>query len=109
MRYKPKTHDEYIKLSLLRDHKLVLMESRPIETIKLLYHHEDEYEIIRDLMNKGQIEAIRDFSENKEWTFSDIEIIRFLCTDGKEYLGSVYDSWELWQNPEVMYIVAMPV
>ena len=52
----------------------------------------------------GNIDAIQLLSDDQSDGFEHLDIMSFTDQNEKSYLVTVYDSNELWQDPEVMDI-----
>jgi len=93
-----------IKESILKNNTLGITEIKKIEFLKGLNFNKDEYPFIVDLIKQKKVEEIKGFPDSKKKTFEDLTIIRFYDQNNKENIATIYDTDELWQDPEILEI-----
>jgi hypothetical protein len=98
-------YEWYVRRSILSQHVFNIKEIQQLERIRSLYFNRDTYPLVKEVIsNAPSIASIRDFPIETYKSDEDIEIVTFLDQDGKQFVAAVYDSWELWQDPEVIDI-----
>ena len=90
--------------TILKNNSFGIMDVRKIEILKCLNFNKDEYSFIVGLIKQNKIEDITRLPESKQKTFEDLTIIRFYDQNNKENLVTIYDTDELWQDPEILEI-----
>src|SRR5688572_1509748 len=71
-----------------------------LEFIKSTGFDADEYRTIAASIEDYGIEAVNALKECK--SFEDLTIYKFSDDTGRCYLAAIYDSDELWQDPELL-------
>ena len=64
----------------------------------------NEYLEIERLIKDGNIEAIKSLTDNKSEVREFLDVMIFKDQNKKSYIVTVYDSDELWQDPQVIEI-----
>jgi hypothetical protein len=114
MNNKDNKFDSFVVKSILNNNQFGINQVLVMESLCSLYFDKKEYDIIERLIKEGNIEAIKEMptrkvlKENQNETSEYLEIIRFKDQRGQEYVVAIYDSSELWQDPEVIEIYLLP-
>lgn len=78
------------------------------ESIKSLTFDQKQYQSIASLLRNKDWESIEALTDSKGNFFGEyLDIIKFSSQDGSQYIATVYDSDELWQDPEVIEIIPL--
>jgi len=103
---KPRTFDEYVLRGVLARSEFGISEVFGLRSIKSMYFEREKYASITSLIEEKNLAGLADMPEgNMHPTFQEyLEIMQFLSQSGQNYIVTVYDSIELWQNPEVIDI-----
>ena len=81
-----------------------IKEVNNIVTIKSLIFIQDQYNLITDLIKKQDWENIKTLENNSNEFNEYLEIIKFTDQNKKTHIATIYDSDELWQDPQVIDI-----
>ena len=103
---KPRTFDEYVLNGILAINEFGISEVIRLRSIKSMYFEREKYPSITSLIKEKNLGDLSDMPEgNMHPTFQEyLEIMQFQSQSGQDYIVTVYDSIELWQNPEVIDI-----
>ena len=104
MKAKPKTFDEYVVRDILANNSYGITEVCYLRSVKSMYLERERYPLIVSLMeNKNLAELMKLPEGAMPPTFPEyLEIVQFESQDGRSFIATVYDSVELWQNPEII-------
>jgi len=107
---KPKTFDEYVVRSILVSNLLGIKEVHDLQCIKSMYFERERYPLIASLIRDENLAEVIKMPEGKKHpTFQEyLEIIQFENQGGLNFIATVYDSIELWQDPQVIDIFPSP-
>ena len=98
-------YDIFIAELILSDTEYNIKEVCDLESIKLLSFTEEEYKKVRDLIKKQDWNQINEVKDLPSGEFREyLDIIRFKDQDGKQYVTTIYDSDELFQDPQIIDI-----
>jgi hypothetical protein len=79
-----------------------------IEMIKAMLNYTNEnIKVIDELIKAGKIDEVIQIPDEKKLTHSDISIIKFYDQNDRLYVATMYDNWDLWQDPQLMKIYPM--
>jgi hypothetical protein len=100
---KPRTFDEYVLNRILARSEFGISEVIGLRSIKSMYFEREKYSFIASLIKENNLAALLEMSEgNLDPAFQEyLEIMQFRSQSDLNYIVTVYDSIELWQNPEV--------
>ena len=99
------TWDKAVIKLLVNDKSLKCDSISNIETLHSLLFDSTKYPAIRSLIEKNDIDNLKQFDNHASKEFSEyLDIIKFADQDNKFYLATIYDSMELWQDPVVLDI-----
>lgn len=101
--------DKKIIELILRQNEFGIVSVNDLDDVKSLEFKSENYLSISKLVKEGKWYAIEEdeFSGNKG-TFHEFLYIEMFSDDqGKEYIVTVYDNDELWQDPEIIEIIPM--
>jgi len=98
---KKRTFEEYVTETISSNKTFNIRQIKDLQNIKAMVLLRDQYPHIIELVKSGQIDLIKklDNNENKGSEYLDIYI--FNDQDNQKYIVTVYDSDELWQNPQL--------
>lgn len=98
---KKKAFEDYIIKAILANKEFNICEIKDLENIKSMVLLRDKYSSVLELVKLGQVDSIKalDSNENKASEYLDIYI--FKDQENEKYIVTLYDSNELWQDPEV--------
>ena len=91
--------------SLLTNKSLDIKTVNDFTTFKSLFLKQNTYEAIFELIVKNDQEKIKAFESVDIIGFGQyLYLIKFIDQNKKPYVMTVYDSDELWQDPEIIDI-----
>lgn len=97
-----------IVASLLADKDFDIKEANNFEQIKSLFFDKETYTVILNLINKKDWDKIKNFNtERKEGLREYLDIFRFTDQNQMSYVVTIYDSDELWQDPQIIDIIPL--
>jgi hypothetical protein len=104
MEAKPETFDEYVVCDILANNSYGITEVCCLRSIKSMYLERERYPLIVSLMENENLAELMKLPEGAmPPTFPEyLEIVQFESQDGRSFIATVYDSVELWQNPEII-------
>lgn len=98
-------YDSFIAELILSDPEYNIKEVRDLESIKFMLFIEEQYKKVRDLIKKQdwkKINELKDLPAGESREYLDIK--KFKDQNGKQYVTTIYDSDELFQDPQVIDI-----
>ena len=103
---KPRSWDEYVIRSILATNEFGISEVFGLQSIKSMYLEREKYPLIVALIKEKNLAALIEMpGGNRHPTFQeDLEIMQFQNQSGLKFIVTVYDSDELWQNPQIIEI-----
>lgn len=102
----PKTFDGYVIRGILANNPYGITEVADLRSIKSMYLDRAKYpHIISLLQDKDLAQLIKIPEGIQHPTFPEyLEIVQFQSQDGQNFIATVYDSLELWQDPQIIDI-----
>lgn len=94
-------------LEILADNDHKIQEVLNIEIIKSIYFEKDEYLIVAQLLKDGKIELVKNFDTQQKEGFEFLDVVTFMDQDSRRFAATIYDSIELWQDPQVIEIFCL--
>jgi hypothetical protein len=106
MEKKPKTFDEFVVRSILANKTFGITEVADLRSIKSMFLERDRYPFIVSLIRDKNLAELMKMPEGiKHPTFQEyLAVIQFKSQDGLNFIATVYDSIELWQDPQIIDI-----
>jgi hypothetical protein len=75
-----------------------------LEAIKSAYFWREDYPALLELLKEGKIEEIKNWPGGRGKTGEYLEIFLFTDQDNQNYVVSMYDGIEMWQDPQLIDI-----
>lgn len=99
-------YEWYIRRSILEQQQVPgITEIQELQRIQWMFFNRATYPSLKEtIANAGSIATLRQIPKETQESYEDIEIITFRDQNGQLYAATIYDSWELWQDPEVLDI-----
>ena len=102
MTVKSNKWDELIIKAILSNNEFGILEIRNLKPIKSIIFDQSKYSEITSLIDKKDWKGINSIEdENKSGFREYLDIVKFSNQDDQTYIATVYDSDELWQDPEI--------
>lgn len=101
-------YDKYVIDGILANNEFGITEVHNLETMIMRSFVNDDYSSIRELILKGEVDKLNSLppdESNEEF----LDILMFQDQHHTSYIVSVYDSNELWQDPQVIEIFPMSI
>jgi len=95
-----KYYDQVVK-AILSTNEFGITEVRELTDIKVMELIRKDYPTILEVVKSKDINAIRSLPSPSIRTGEDISIMQFMDQKERGYLVIIYDSDELWQDPQV--------
>jgi hypothetical protein len=93
-----------VREAIIANNEFGILEVSNLESIKSQYFDKDEYEIISKLIRDNSIELLKEREEKINEGFEFLDVMLFEDQNKKRFAVTVYDSNELWQDPQVIEI-----
>ena len=104
MSVKPTSFDEYVIASVLANNQFGVTEVNNLESLKSVFFVREEYPIVEEFIEAGDVEAIKAFPEAQPRAGEYLDVMLFTDQRQKKYFVTVYDSNALEQDPQVIKI-----
>jgi hypothetical protein len=106
MKAKPETFDEYVVHSILANNPFGIIEVVNLRSIRSMYFEREKYPLIISLIKDQNLSTLSKLPQGvMHNSFQEyLEIVQFESQDGQSFIATVYDSMELWQNPQIIEI-----
>ena len=103
---KPKTWEEYVVRSILNTNEVGIVAVAGLKVLKSIYWDEDKYQRVVSFIRAGNLAALMEVPlGDRHPTFNeDVDVVKFQSQTGDTFIATVYDSDELWQDPQVIEI-----
>jgi hypothetical protein len=102
-----KIWNSYVVRSILANNEFDISQINDIEEITSGYFIRSRYPEVVMLIRNGDVNAIRSLVENKAEDGEYLYVLSFRDQKNNNYIVTVYDSDELWQNPKVIEIFSV--
>jgi len=105
-RREPRSFDDMIVSAIVEGNKYGIDKVMHLTGVKDILYSDDAYCALTDLIKAGRLEDVKNFAEEeispmfREYTY----VYSFLDQNGRAYIATIYDSDELWQDPELYEI-----
>ena len=97
--------DQRVTKEILWHIDFIITEVNNLEVIKDLFYERKDYSNITDLIIKQDWEGLKNIKDEKQTGFREyLHLLKFSDQNKKHYLVTIYDSDELWQDPEIIDI-----
>ena len=81
-----------------------ISEIKEMKTVNSFYFYPDHYRNVEALIKSGDLSKIKELPLNRSDTFQYYYVVSFLDQKNKLYVATVYDSNELWKDPQLIEI-----
>ena len=99
-----KTFESYVTSGILANNEFGIMKVADLETVKSMYFNREDYNIITEIINAGDIGKILDEQVQEEKSEEFLIIMKFMDQESRQYIVTIYDSIFLEQDPQVIDI-----
>lgn len=79
-----------------------LVEIKNLQIVKETIYTSDIYKRVIEIINDNRLDELQQFPECKTLLGEELTIVRFYTGENSLHLALIYDSVELWQDPEVL-------
>ena len=93
--------DEYVKLAILKTNKFEISEITSLDNKISLVLDRSKYESIVKLVETGETALLKNLDASDKTSGEYLYIYTFFDQNEQEYIVTIYDSNELWQDPEL--------
>ena len=99
------TFNSIVKKSILNKTGVDITDVHELESVRSLFFDKDEYPKILKKIKENRIEEIKEADVDIDGFREYLEIMKFTDQNGAVWITTIYDSDELWQDPEVIDII----
>jgi hypothetical protein len=71
---------------------------------RILPYNESNLNAVKNALERKQFSLIAEISVSDQSTGDDLLLVEFSAGENKRYVAMLYDSDDLWQDPEVLAI-----
>lgn len=100
--------NDHVVKRVISKNEFGIKEVKEIEDLKSMLFARQQYPDIVRLIKQVDFKSIRDFPDSHAGTIEGfreyLSVMKFIDQNDREYCVTVYDSDELWQDPEVIDI-----
>ena len=98
-------YDTFITELILSDSELAIKNVIELTSIKSVLFVEEQYPEIKQLIQKQKWKEIKGAEKKPDKEFKEyLDIMRFKDQDQNEYVVTIYDNDELFQDPQIIDI-----
>jgi hypothetical protein len=97
-------YDKLVIKSILETNQFNIQKVNGLESLAARCFIQDEYADIESLIKLNDIDAIRKLPDNQGAANEYLDIVLFSDERLNSYIATIYDSNELWQDPQVIEI-----
>src|ERR1044072_8288751 len=97
-------YNAYVIKAILANNELGITEVNNIEDVASRYFIKNEYPEIVKLITNGDLNTLRSLAGNGAESREFLHVLSFIDQGKNKYIVTVYDSDELWQDPQVIDI-----
>ncbi len=95
-------YDKAVEEAIVKCKKYSGTEVHNLQHLKSLFYKEDEYQKVIQQINDKKLEEVNDLDIKGEGFREYLDIIKFEDQSGNAFIATVYDSDEMWQDPEIL-------
>jgi hypothetical protein len=92
---------------ILSNNEFKIQTLHNLQSVKSTMYNAEKYPLIKLLLQQDKWYRIKETSEMNASFGEYLDIVTFIDETGKKYIASIYDSDELWQDPEVLDILCL--
>lgn len=96
--------DSFVMNSIIANNDFGIEKVEKLQSIISLYFSQELYKEVVGLIEKQDIESIKMVHDPIDKGTEFLEVMTFEDQKGKPFVVTVYDSLELWQDPQVINI-----
>ena len=102
----PKSYEEYVIRGILSNNDFGILEVIGLRSIKSRYFEREKYNSIASLIKEKNLAGVIEMPEGeKNPIFQEhLEVMQFRSQSELDFIVTVYDSIELWQDPQIIDI-----
>lgn len=100
-------YDGNVIKRILANNEYSITAVQNLGSIKSMYFTRELYSRVEEAIKKGCIGELTDGFEGEPEFREYLDVMSFNDQNGKQYLVTVYDNDELWQNPQVINLFLM--
>ncbi|TAG99926.1 MAG: hypothetical protein EAZ16_14565 [Sphingobacteriales bacterium] len=104
MQQESSKYDAFIVKNILANNEFAIQVISDLEIIHTRSFVQPEYAEIEKLIKEKNIESIKKFRKDEVRRNEYLDIMTFSDQDKNKYIVTIYDSDELWQDPQVIEI-----
>ena len=98
-------YDQFIQKIIKADKEVNISEVNNLENIYSGYLEREFYSDLLQLLKQGKFDDLpKDILPTDPSFIEYLEVYRFSDQNGQKYIATIYDSIELWQDPQIIDI-----
>jgi len=84
---------------------------KDFEVLRMIDYTARNHKKVIELVNNGTIDQLKDLPEDNFEVNEgyDLIAVKFADDQGNAYIGVIYDSTDLWQDPEALEVIPLPL
>ena len=97
-------HNDYVIKAILRDKEYAITEVNNLQSLKYMILDREQYSNIESLIKKHDWQALSDLKDNLplDGFYEYLDILKFNDQKQRIFVVTIYDSEELWQDPQLI-------
>jgi hypothetical protein len=100
----PSKYDEIIIKGILHTNQFDIKEVKALEGIWSGYFNEGKLKELDDLIKAGDLKAIEKVPGGGDQELGFIDLFKFKDQGNQDYLVTVYEGYQYWDDPEIVEI-----
>jgi Elongation factor Tu C-terminal domain len=96
-----------VETAIVSSNQFGIETIRNLQSVKSTMYNAEEYRSIKSLLEQNKWHEIKETSKKIASFGEYLDIVTFLDEIGKKYIASIYDSDELWQDPELIEVILL--
>jgi hypothetical protein len=97
-------YNDYVIRGILANNRFGITAVNDLRSLNTLYLVREEFPFIKELIQSGDIEAIRSLSQGGLKKDEYLDIMSFTDQNTNQFIVTVYDSDALEQDPQIIEI-----
>ena len=100
-------YNDYVIKAILTNEKFEITEVKGLQSLNSRCYVRNEYAQIENLIKDKNFNALKALPANEGESSEYLDIVEFKNQADKFYIATIYDSNELWQDPELIEIYSL--
>ncbi|HEV7349854.1 hypothetical protein [Telluribacter sp.] len=96
------TYDKAVVEAIMKCKEFSGTEVHNLRRLKSLFYKEDEYQKVIQQVKDKKLEELNELDIHGEGFREYLDIMKFQDQSGTAFIVTIYDSDEMWQDPQVL-------